>query len=299
MPSPPSTSRVPGRSIPSRRPPAHGGARTKLYAQIVSERRGARRARATVAAALRLNRHPKLVLIARGTRERVMGEDLLVDRLATARGRPADLAASRLVALRGEEPGVLGELGLTVLQGWQRIAESQGRGRGELDVAVLFTDLVGFSSWALEAGDESAIALLRDVSDAIEPPMLARRGEVVKRLGDGLMAAFWDAASALEAAFEAGERIASIERDGYRPLLRTGIHLGRPRKIGGDYFGVDVNIAARLAEAAPPAEILVSDRTLQALDQDTLATRAHRLRAKGAPADLLAHVVWRQGSYAG
>ena len=59
-----------------------------------------------------------------------------------------------------------------------------------LDVAVLFTDLVGFSEWALASGDELAVELLQDFSKAIEPPILERGGEVVKRLGDGLMAGF-------------------------------------------------------------------------------------------------------------
>ncbi len=108
--------------------------------------------------------------------------------------------------------------------------------------------------------------LLREVSEAIEPPVLERQGEVVKRLGDGLMAAFWGAPDAVAAAFDAAERVAPIEVDGYRPRLRTGVHLGRPRKLGGDYFGVDVNVAARLADAAKPSEILVSDRALEKLD---------------------------------
>jgi adenylate cyclase len=242
-----------------------------------------------VTAARRLNRHPRLVEAAKRTRERVMGEDELLDRLSTARGRPADLAARQLVALRSDRPGVMGELGLSALQAWQSIAESQGRGRGDVDVAILFTDLAGFSSWSLQAGDEQAIRLLRELSEAIEPPIARRRGEVVKRLGDGLMAAFWDAASATEAAFELRRRAATIEVHGYTPRLRTGIHLGRPRKIGGDYFGVDVNIAARLAEAAEPDEILVSDRTLQALGEVPAGTAPRRVVAKGTPSDLLAH----------
>jgi class 3 adenylate cyclase len=158
-------------------------------------------------------------------------------------------------------------------------------------VAILFTDLVGFSSWSLEAGDELAIGLLRELSEAIEPPIIGRRGTVVKRLGDGLMAAFWDASSAVEAAFDSRERAAAIEVPGYRAELRTGIHLGRPRKIGGDYFGVDVNIAARLAEAAGPGEILVSGRTLAAVDALAVRATERRFTAKGAPSDLDAHVV--------
>jgi len=241
--------------------------------------------------ARRFNRHPTLLRVTQRTRERAIGDGELADPLTVARGRPADLAAQHLVSARGETPGVAGELGLAALQVWQRLAESQDRGRGKVDVAILFTDLVGFSSWALEAGDRAAIRLLREFAAATEPPILERRGEVVKRLGDGVMAAFWDAPSAAAAAFAAVERTATIEVDGYRPRLRTGIHLGRPRKIGGDYFGVDVNIAARLADAAKPGEILVSGRTLEALDAGAVTARKRRFSAKGAPADLTAHTV--------
>ena len=244
-----------------------------------------------VVAAQRSNRSSRLLELARRTRERALGDDEFVDSLSTARGRPSDLAAQQLVALRGDAPGVLGELGLTALQTWQRLAESQDRGRGKVDVAILFTDLVGFSSWALEAGDRAALRLLREVGEAIEPPVIEQRGEVVKRLGDGLMAAFWDAPSAIEAAFLAGERIAPIEVAGYRPRLRTGIHLGRPRKLGGDYFGVDVNIAARLADAARPDEILVSDRVLEKLGPGAAAAKKRRFSAKGAPKDLDAYAL--------
>ncbi|HWO47713.1 MAG TPA: adenylate/guanylate cyclase domain-containing protein [Solirubrobacterales bacterium] len=245
------------------------------------------------AAARRFNRNPKLVEFARRARERSLGDDERIDHLSTARGRPSDLAARQLVSLRGEEPGFAGEIGLTALQAWQRLAEKQDRGRGKVDVAILFTDLVGFSSWALEAGDRSAVRLLREVGEAIEPPVLARQGEVVKRLGDGLMAAFWGAPDAVEAAFEAAERTAPIEVDGYRPLLRTGIHLGRPRRLGGDYFGVDVNVAARLAEAAKPGEILVSDRALEKLPPGAAEAKKRRFSAKGAPKDVDAYAVRR------
>jgi adenylate cyclase len=252
------------------------------------------RAKRFLSAARGFNRHPKLVARARRTRERALGDEQFVDSLSTARGRPADLAARQLVAFRGDEHGLLGEVGLTALQAWQRLAESQDRGRGKVEVAILFTDLVGFSSWALEAGDHLTVELLREFGEAVEPPILERRGEVVKRLGDGLMGAFWDAPSAAEAAFAAVERAASIEVGGYRPRLRTGIHVGRPRKLGGDYFGVDVNIAARLSQAAKPGEILVSGPTLEALDPAAVRASKRRFRAKGAPADLTAHAITKQ-----
>lgn len=244
-----------------------------------------------IAGVRELNRNPSLVDGVRRLRVRALGDEEFSDRLATARGRPADLVVRELVAHRGETPGVVGEVGMTVLQAWQGLAESQGRGRGEVDLAIMFTDLVGFSSWALEAGDELALALLREVSEAIEPPIVERRGEIVKRLGDGLMAVFGDASSAVEAAFEARDRVATIEVDGYVPQLRTGIHLGRPRKVGGDYLGVDVNVAARLVESAAPGEILVSGSVLGALDAASLTAKRRRFRARGAPSDLSVHAV--------
>ncbi len=244
------------------------------------------------AAARRLNRNPQLIAAAQRARELTVGELELDEGPLAQRGRPSDVAVRHLAALRSETPGVLGELSVTLLQSWQRISEAQGRGRGELDVAVMFTDLVGFSSWALEWGDERAISLLREVAAAIEPPV-ERRGEVVKRLGDGLMGAFRDASSATEAAFEAHERACTIEVQGYRPRLRTGIHLGRPRRVGRDYFGIDVNVAARLAEAAGPNEILVSSRTLEALDPSLVTASERPFSAKGTPSGLVAHALDR------
>jgi adenylate cyclase len=252
---------------------------------------GSRRSTRLASAVRRVNRNPALLSAARKTREWALGEHQIEHGLSSARGRPADLAFRQLAALRADEPGVTGELGAAVLQSWQRLAEAQGRGRGEVDVAVLFTDVVGFSEWALTAGDELAVELLREVSAAIEPPILTRRGQVVKRLGDGLMAVFRDAPTACGAAFDARERVAAVTVAGHRPRLRTGIHLGRPRKVGRDYLGIDVNVAARLADAAQPDEILVSDTTLRALDQQVVAAQRRQFRARGAPADMIAHAV--------
>jgi adenylate cyclase len=135
--------------------------------------------------------------------------------------------------------------------------------------------------------------LLRAVGEALEPPIVARGGEVVVRLGDGLMAAFGDTRCAVDAALEAHAAVGAIAVDGYRPALRSGIHVGRPRRIGGDYLGVDVNIAARLAEAAGPGEILVSERALRAMGAAAPAshTQRRRVQAKGVPADFIAHAL--------
>jgi adenylate cyclase len=180
-----------------------------------------------------------------------------------------------------------------VLQVWQAFAERTGRGAGDAEVTILFTDLVGFSSWALQAGDDAALALLRAVALAVEPPVLQHRGKVVKRLGDGLMATFPAPQLAFDAVQDARSRLADVHVDGYRPALRAALHTGRPRALGGDYLGVDVNIAARLCEKAAGDEVLVSDTALAGLDPELVRTRRKKsfgwTPVKGIPSDLVVY----------
>jgi class 3 adenylate cyclase len=69
--------------------------------------------------------------------------------------------------------------------------------------------------------------------------------------------------------------------------MRVGVHWGRPRKLGGDYLGVDVNVAARIADAAKPDQVLASRAILDRADTEGLRTgRVRRLKAHGAPRDL-------------
>ena len=120
--------------------------------------------------------------------------------------------------------------------------------------------------------------------------ILRWRGRIVKRLGDGVMATFLAAPDALEAALEARAAVGEIDIDGYRPRLRAGVHWGSPRRLGGDYLGVDLNVAARVADAAKADQVFVSDVLLAQLAPGEAAElrtgRAKRLRADGAPRDL-------------
>jgi adenylate cyclase len=232
----------------------------------------------------------RILKAARRMRELLPGDSQLGDPLSTAGDEPSQLIARRVAEAASERPSVARELGLGALQVWQAWSEAQGRGRGEAELAILFTDLVDFSTWALEAGDEATLELLRQVGKETETVIYARGGRVVKRLGDGLMAVFDDPRPAVEAAQEARRRVASLELNGYRPKLRAGVHLGRPRKLGGDYLGVDVNVAARVTAAAGD-EVLISGPARARLDPDAYEFRRRRFRAKGAPKELEVYAV--------
>lgn len=242
------------------------------------------------ASAKRADRAPALLRAVRVMRELLPGDSKLGDPLSTAGDQPSQLLTRRVAEAAAERPSVSRELGLGAMQVWQALSEAQGRGRGDVELAILFTDLVDFSSWALEAGDEATLELLRKIGAATEPPITARGGSVVKRLGDGLMAVFDSAQPAVEAAHEASREVDEVDVAGYRPRLRAGVHVGRPRKLAGDYFGADVNIAARVADAASGGEVLISSTAHAQLDPDSFELRRRRFRAKGAPKDL---DVWR------
>lgn len=251
------------------------------------------RLRRRVAGALqRADRGPRLVTTAKLARQLLPGDSDFGDPLSTAGEEPPHLLGRRISALSAERPSLLGEMGLGALQVWQSLSEAQGRGRGKEELAILFTDLVDFSRWALDAGDTAAIELLRAVGWAVEPAVDSNDGRVVKRLGDGLMAVFEEPGKAVAAALEARERTEQVEVEGHRPKLRAGVHVGHPRRLGGDYLGVDVNTAARVAAAAGGGEVLISGAARAQLGDDSLQLRRRsRLEISGAPKDLEIYAV--------
>jgi adenylate cyclase len=237
--------------------------------------------------AVHVDSQPALLTAAQKLRRRLPGDERFGDALSTAGAQPVEVVGRHVSALGPERKSVLQELGLAGLQVWQSLSESTGRGRGDQPMAILFTDLVGFSRWALKAGDAATLELLREVGTRVEAMVLRENGRIVKRLGDGVMATFLEARPAVDAALEAQEAVSEIEVEGYHPRLRAGIHWGSPRKLGGDYLGVDVNIAARIGDAAKAECVLVSDAVLTRIDTEGLKTgRPKRLRADGAPRDL-------------
>jgi adenylate cyclase len=238
-------------------------------------------------AVARLDSEPMLLSAARRIRRRLPGDERFGDPLSTTGRAPVEVIARGVTGLQPGRESVAKELGLSALQIWQSVSEATGRGRGDLEMALLFTDLVGFSSWALGAGDAAVLELLREVGTVVETSITAHEGRIVKRLGDGVMATFLDADAAVEAALDAQEAVRDIAVEGYTPRMRAGVHWGKPRKLGGDYLGVDVNVAARITDAARADQVLISDALLARIGGDRLRTsRPRRLRADGTPSDL-------------
>jgi adenylate cyclase len=247
----------------------------------------ARAPAAAISAWRKTDQSPRALRAAKALRKLLPGDSQLGDPLSTAGDEPSLVIARRVAETGASRPSAARELGLGALQVWQAMSEAQGRGRGERELAILFTDLVDFSEWALEAGDEAVLELLRRVGSVEEGVIAGHGGRVVKRLGDGVMAVFDEPGEAVRAACEACHEVAELSVDGYSPRLRAGLHSGKPRRIGGDYVGVDVNVAARVAAGAGGGQVLVSGPTREHLDGDAFeCKRVRRFKAKGAPKDL-------------
>jgi adenylate cyclase len=123
--------------------------------------------------------------------------------------------------------------------------------------AIVFTDIVGFTHFTLERGDDIALALL-ERKEKLVRDALPDTGRVVKELGDGLLLWFGDACDALQTCVGLQSRFERETTDDLPLWVRMGLHWGRPRRRGDDIVGHDVNLAARIVELAGPGEVLCS-----------------------------------------
>src|SRR5699024_9524585 len=146
------------------------------------------------------DQHGSAVRTVRAVRGYVPGSSVTArNRAGNQRG--VERVAQLITAAAGERPSVTRELGLTGVQIWHAATRSRRRGQpSERERTIMFTDLVSFSEWALQAGDEQVLQLLHDVGAASDKAITDRGGTVVKSLGDGVMAVFDDTAEAVAAA---------------------------------------------------------------------------------------------------
>jgi len=239
----------------------------------------------------------RVVDLVRRVRRALPGDPEFGDPLSTAGDGGPQAAARAADRLMGDRSAASREVSLGALQIWQALTERMSRAPANAESTMVFTDLVGFSTWSLRSGDDATLTLLRRVSQAVEPPLLDAGGRIVKRMGDGIMAVFRDPLVAVSAVLEADEAIGGVEVNGFTPRMRTGVHTGRPQRLADDWLGVDVNIAARVMERAVKGGIVVSGATLERIDPadlDELGVTAKRVRRQvlsaktsGVPADLM------------
>jgi len=127
-------------------------------------------------------------------------------------------------------------------------------------VAIVFTDVVGFTSFA-HSDEPAALQFVREERDLATQSAEARHGRLVKSIGDGLLFEFRNALEAVEfaVALQRQTREKSLPKSAPKLTLRIGVHLGDVEGDAGDILGDAVNIASRIEPLAEPGGICLSE----------------------------------------
>ncbi|MGY8995236.1 MAG: adenylate/guanylate cyclase domain-containing protein [Alphaproteobacteria bacterium] len=179
------------------------------------------------------------------------------------------------------------------------------------NIAVMFVDVVGFTSLSERLGAEATIALLRELHGRLEQTVFEHSGTLDKFLGDGVMATFGtphpgehDATHALEA----GLAIAQFADDWNQVrnsmkqepvVLSVGVHFGEvvlgdvgsARRLEYAVIGDTVNVASRLEELSRTlgATLVVSRELLDAagsMPTGMIESGRQDLRGRKAPVEV-------------
>jgi adenylate cyclase len=146
---------------------------------------------------------------------------------------------------------------------------------GRLRVAIAFADLAGYTRMTEERGDEEAVAAVEGFVEAVEHT-LPQSARVIKTIGDEVMIVGSDPAELVDWA------VGFQQLYDQRPLPRIGIHYGETLYRDGDYYGREVNQAARVAARAAGSEVLVTRPVVEAANAPHLAfERIGEVRLKG------------------
>ena len=135
-------------------------------------------------------------------------------------------------------------------------------------VALVFSDVVGSTAYFERFGAAAGRGLLQRHLDFLDGVMAPFRGRVVDTAGDGAFCVYPSALMAVTAMMELQEMVARDNLDQvpeHHLTLRIGVHWGSVLTDDEIVTGDAVNLAARIASAAEPGEIRVSDDTFQQL----------------------------------
>lgn len=151
-----------------------------------------------------------------------------------------------------------------------------------VDRTFAFVDLCGFTAFTEADGDEEAVAVLTSFRGAVRSIAADHGVRVAKWLGDGVMIVSGDGVAVVTSVLELHQRV--VHEQLALPL-RAGMARGPVILFeGDDYSGRAVNLAARLADAAGPQEVLATMPVGQLVPTAAAAIPAGERTVKGLPA---------------
>ncbi len=145
---------------------------------------------------------------------------------------------------------------------------------GRLRVAIAFADLAGYTRLTEEAGELEAVDAVERFVEEVELT-LPEDARVIKTIGDEVMIVGSDPTALTDWA------VGFQRLHDERPLPRIGLHCGVALYRDGDYFGRDVNIAARVAARSAGGEVLVTRAVVEQGSPYLEFERIGEVRLKG------------------
>jgi predicted ATPase len=137
-------------------------------------------------------------------------------------------------------------------------------------VTFLFTDIERSTRLLSELGRDAYAETLAGHRRALRDAFRRHGGVEVDTQGDAFFVAFERASDAVAAA-EAAQATNG-------PRVRIGLHTGEPDLTEDGYVGMDVHVAARIADAGHGGQTLLSERTSALADARVRPLGLHRLK---------------------
>lgn len=137
----------------------------------------------------------------------------------------------------------------------QQFLPTVDAGSDQAPAAVVFADIVGYTSQSKNLEETELVDLIEVFEDETTRAVVAAGGRVIKTIGDEVLFVVDDAWAATEVALLLTGR-GEDAGDSF-PRVRAGIAYGPITRRLGDVFGPTVNIASRLTSVARPGTVLV------------------------------------------
>jgi serine/threonine protein kinase/class 3 adenylate cyclase len=138
-------------------------------------------------------------------------------------------------------------------------------------LTVLFTDVVGSTSFFERNGDTAGLVMIHRHDELAKRAIQQHDGKVIKTIGDSAMAEFPNPGSAVRAAVEIERQFLKLNLslpENQRVEVRIGVHTGIGFRKGNDLFGDVVNVTARIVKRTAPAQILVSRAMYEVISKE-------------------------------
>ena len=141
----------------------------------------------------------------------------------------------------------------------------------DIEVAILFADVVGSTQLYEQLGDEKARGMVGRCIEIMREATEGNGGTVIKTIGDEVMATFATSDEAMAAAKSMQEQITAatdLAHDNGHVAIRVGCHFGAVVQEQRDIFGSAVHTANRMTSQAKARQIITTLATVDRLSPE-------------------------------